>query len=83
MTIARKEDSRQQLKNTVIGLAVGGLALGILLSRPHNLARLFPAGSLAPGTVAPEIIGVDVGGKQMKLSDYRGKVVMLDFFGNW
>jgi hypothetical protein len=29
---------------------------------------------------APEIEGVDVDGKAMKLSDYRGKVVLLDFW---
>jgi len=39
--------------------------------------------SIAVGTFAPEIVGQDVTGKPIKLSDYRGKVVMLDFFGNW
>lgn len=32
---------------------------------------------------APEITGVDVDGKEFKLSDYRGKVVVLDFWGFW
>jgi hypothetical protein len=32
---------------------------------------------------APEIQGVDIDGKKFKLSDYRGKVVVLDFWGNW
>jgi cytochrome oxidase Cu insertion factor (SCO1/SenC/PrrC family) len=35
------------------------------------------------GTKAPEIEGSDVDGKKFKLSDYRGKVVVLDFWGNW
>ncbi len=35
------------------------------------------------GSFAPEIVGKDVNGKAIKLSDYSGKVVMLDFFGNW
>lgn len=35
------------------------------------------------GKLAPEIVGEDIDGKPMKLSDYRGKVVMLDFWGNW
>ena len=35
--------------------------------------------ALAVGMTAPEIVGVDVEGKPMKLSDYRGKVVLLDF----
>jgi cytochrome oxidase Cu insertion factor (SCO1/SenC/PrrC family) len=40
-------------------------------------------GVVAVGQPAPEITGEDVDGEPMKLSDYRGKVVMLDFWGNW
>jgi hypothetical protein len=35
------------------------------------------------GKQAPEIEGEDIDGKQFKLSDYRGKVVLLDFWGHW
>ena len=35
------------------------------------------------GQVAPEIRGVDVNDKAHKLSDYRGKVVLLIFWGDW
>jgi len=35
------------------------------------------------GNLAPEIIGEDIDGKKFKLSDYRGKVVVLDFWGDW
>ncbi len=35
------------------------------------------------GKVAPEIEGPDIDGTDFKLSDYRGKVVMLDFWGDW
>ena len=35
------------------------------------------------GKVAPEIEGPDIDGENFKLSDYRGKVVMLDFWGDW
>ena len=38
---------------------------------------------LAIGVAAPEIIGIDQDGKPMKLSYYRGKVVLLDFWGKW
>ena len=31
----------------------------------------------------PEIDGVDFDGKPLKLSDYRGKVVVLVFWGSW
>lgn len=38
---------------------------------------------LAISKVAPDIVGEDIHGKAFKLSDYRGKVVVLDFWGNW
>jgi hypothetical protein len=38
---------------------------------------------LAVGQIAPEIQGADLDGAPMKLSDYRGKVVVLDFWGHW
>ena len=53
-------------------------------SYPHNPAelakgQLFELRNLAIGAKAPEIEGNDIRGKAMKLSDYRGKVVVLDF----
>jgi predicted Zn finger-like uncharacterized protein len=41
------------------------------------------AGGLNVGDAAMEIDGEDIDGKPFKLSDYRGKVVVLDFWGNW
>ena len=35
---------------------------------------------LTIGRPAPEIVGEDLGGRQMRLSDYRGKVVVLTFW---
>ena len=35
------------------------------------------------GNEAPEIEAEDLDGEVFKLSDYRGKVVLLDFWGNW
>ncbi|MBI4659689.1 MAG: PDZ domain-containing protein [Verrucomicrobia bacterium] len=40
-------------------------------------------GAFEPGKAAPEIEGEDMDGKKFKLSDYRGKAVMLDFWGDW
>jgi AhpC/TSA family protein len=45
--------------------------------------ELYEMHNLAVGKVAPEIKGEDVDGKNFKLSDYRGKVVVLDFWGDW
>ncbi|HWE39867.1 MAG TPA: TlpA disulfide reductase family protein [Isosphaeraceae bacterium] len=38
---------------------------------------------LAIGRVGPEIEGEDLDGKRLKLSDFRGKVVVLSFWGSW
>jgi peroxiredoxin len=38
---------------------------------------------LKKGDAAPEIEGEDLDGKPMKLSEFRGKVVVLDFWGDW
>ncbi len=46
-------------------------------------SALFEMQNLAIGKPAPEIVGEDLNGKPMKLSDYRGKVVVLDFWGDW
>jgi hypothetical protein len=46
-------------------------------------ATLFEMHYLVVGKVAPEVEGEDLDGKRFKLSDYRGKVVVLDFWGHW
>jgi len=45
--------------------------------------QLFEIRNLAIGKVAPDIEGEDMEGQNFKLSDYRGKVVVIDFWGDW
>ena len=45
--------------------------------------NLFELRNLQVGMVAPEIKGEDIDGTSFQISDYRGKVVVLDFWGNW
>jgi thiol-disulfide isomerase/thioredoxin len=40
-------------------------------------------GALAVGAKAPDAASVDVDGNAVKLSDYKGKVVVLDFWATW
>jgi hypothetical protein len=47
------------------------------------LAGLNNVPKLVVGKRAPEIQGEDLDGKSFKLSDYRGKVVLLDFWAHW
>jgi hypothetical protein len=44
---------------------------------------IFAAEKLQVGMTAPDIEGEDVDGAKFKLSDYRDKVVVLDFWGFW
>ena len=44
---------------------------------------LFAIRHLSVGGVAPDIKGEDISGKQFKLSSFRGKVVMVTFWGHW
>ncbi len=46
-------------------------------------SRLDDRNNLAEGSPAPEIEGADLEGRPRKLSDYRGKVVALVFWGSW
>jgi AhpC/TSA family len=45
--------------------------------------ELFEIRHLALGKALPDIKGKDSGGKELKLSDYRGKVVVLAFWATW
>lgn len=44
---------------------------------------LYKVGHLVVGCEAPEIEGADHTGEKLRLSDYRGKLVILSFWGMW
>ena len=46
-------------------------------------AQIFAMERLSIGSVAEDIVGEDLDGEEFRLSDYRGKVVVLDFWGDW
>lgn len=45
--------------------------------------ELYVLTKLSKGVVGPELVGVDARGVPMKLSEYRGKAVMLVFWSSW
>ena len=55
------------------GRKLGPAAEGVIFELEH----------LAVGMEAPEIEGEDLDGVPMRLSEFRGKVVLLDFWGDW
>ena len=44
---------------------------------------IFQEERLQIGMEVPDIVGKDLDGVEFKLSDYRGKVVVIDFWGDW
>ena len=57
--------------------------LGRALTLTPLAEKLADRASLEPGSTAPEFSFTDIDGKPHRLSDYRGKVVLLDFWGVW
>lgn len=52
--------------------------LGVVAGRILHALR-----NIQIGKVPPDIVGKDMDGTPFQLSDYRGKVVVLDFWGFW
>src|SRR6185436_19552442 len=53
-------------------------AVAPAFEQAHRIVSKFTVGK-----VAPEILGKDLDGKPLRLSDYRGRVVVLAFSGHW
>ena len=45
--------------------------------------KLAQAVRLLPGQPAPDFVMTDVGGKEKRLSDFRGKVIYIDLWATW
>jgi thiol-disulfide isomerase/thioredoxin len=80
-----------KLADEADGLLTGVSRDYALVKAPGSLATLgkqaddalFVLRNLSVGKTAPNIEGEDTGGKKLKLSDYRGKVVVVDFWATW
>jgi len=82
-----KDDTTRLNERTAEGLdAIVAMAEGVegmeaIVSSAKS--QLFALRNLAIGATAPEIEGRDIDGNELKLSDFRGRVVVLDFWGHW
>jgi peroxiredoxin len=71
---------RERVKGIIFFLAVGSLA-GYFVYK--EVTRVGAPGVINVGERAPDFSIKDQSGKLVKLSDYRGKVVFLNFWGTW
>ncbi|MDZ4289171.1 MAG: TlpA disulfide reductase family protein [Prosthecobacter sp.] len=75
---AKAMDYFQEVVANYPGAAIQGFPLGDQASR-----MMFEMTNLAVGSQVPDIEGKDLDGNAFKLSDYRGKHVVLMFWGGW
>jgi peroxiredoxin len=73
--------NRLQLKRRLIVSAGLAIVAAMLLS-PGCESPPPPEGKTI-GNMCPEIVGTDADGKTIRLSEYRGKVVLISFWGTW
>ncbi len=73
------------LDPTEVGPLFDGLAPALRQSKvgQQYAARLAKARQLAVGAQAPDFTQNDPTGKPVKLSDFRGKYVLVDFWASW
>jgi hypothetical protein len=74
---------RSLLGSTRIVLALGMVLHGCNQSNPPGPPPGDAQDGLPVGRAAPEIAGADLDGVPLKLSDFRGQVVVLDFWATW
>ncbi|HIN95597.1 MAG TPA: redoxin domain-containing protein [Planctomycetes bacterium] len=73
-----REQVYETMLNSFADVALQDTTLGEISKK-----ALFVIRHLSVGVVAPDIEGKDIAGKEFKLSSFRGKVVMLTFWGHW
>jgi hypothetical protein len=83
---ADKRDGFRQQAESALQTAIEKYADVKLFNRKVGdmaSSMLFEVQHLAVGLEIPDLAGDDLDGTEFKLSDYRGKVVFLDFWAHW
>lgn len=61
----------------------GGVAQSLKQNIEQNRMKAEAASFLSPGSEAPDLVGPNPNGKEYRLSDLRGQVVLIDFWASW
>src|SRR5262249_1657880 len=78
----KRKESEKLFEEAIARYAEGKTAFdGPVGRKARN--ELFELRHLSVGKAAPEVEGPDQDGKRFKLSDYKGKVVLLDFWSEF
>ncbi len=64
-------------------LAVSFVGLSAQTPEETDLDLKYAVDMLKPGTPAPDFILNDINGRQVRLSDFKGKTVVLQFWASW
>jgi thiol-disulfide isomerase/thioredoxin len=81
-----EREVRRLLKLATAPVATAGSAA---TPAPPAAAGGVPAGNtppvalLAPGTSAPDFVSSDLSGQSVRVSEYRGRILILDFWATW
>ena len=67
----------------LVDRALPVLAAALFTFSGNPLGAQDQPGLLQAGAKAPDFVSVDLAGREVRLSDYQGKVVVLDFWATW
>lgn len=81
MLLGAKDQAKLPRARELVALGIQDDPNGELVLSARG--KLFQLDNLQVGKPCPDFAAKDVDGVEIKLSDYRGKVVVLDFWGFW
>ena len=71
------------MRGLIILLAIAGLAFGVYLGVHHSSRRHAAAMSAPVLAAAPELTVTDLNGNTLRTANYKGKVVLVNFWAAW